>query len=296
MSIMASGCGDSDADATGDDRIRVVATTTILADLAQQLAGDDAEVIGIMKAGEDPHVYDVRPNDAVMISGADLVLSNGLRLEATLAGVIEQAARGRVVRLAEQDGIDTLESEDYAGAPDPHIWMDVLRYRKVAEAARDALIDVDPAHAEGYRQRSEAYLAELDQLDTWIREQWSAVPRDQRVIVTSHDAFHYYAEAYGLEVHGVIGISTDAQPKASDVEALRTMIRERGVRALFVETSTAPTLNQIVRNLAGDTGVAVGGSLFSDSLGGPGSPGGTYLGMMRHNTQTMVQALRQQEN
>jgi manganese/zinc/iron transport system substrate-binding protein len=292
--VSLSGCGGDADGATdaGQQPVRVVATTTVIEDLARQLAGDDAEVIGIMKTGEDPHVYDVRPNDAVTISNADLILTNGFHLEATLGGVIEQAARGTVVHLAETADLDPLGSEVYQGAPDPHVWMDVEMFRRVAEAARDALIEADPEHAEGYRQRAEDYLAELDELQSWVQQQWDPVPEDQRVVVTSHDAFNYYAAAYGVTVHGVIGISTDAQPQASDIEALRNMIKDRGVRALFVETSVAPTLNQIVRNLAQDTGVAIGGSLYSDSLGPDDSPGGTYVGMIRHNTTTMVEALK----
>lgn len=284
------GCGGDREAATG--RLSVVATTTMIEDLARRIAGPDAEVFGIMKVGEDPHVYDVRPNDAVLISKADVILTNGFHLEATLDGVIDQAANGDVVHLAEAAGIEQLGSEVYAGAPDPHCWMDVTMFRGYAEAARDALIAADPDHADGYRQRAEEYLAQLDELEAWIKKQWESVPEEKRIIVTSHDAFNYYAAAYGVEVHGVIGISTDAQPKASDIEKLRRLIADRSVRALFLETSVAPTLNDIVQNIANDTGVSVGGTLFSDSLGAPGSGGETYLQMMRHNTQTMVEALR----
>lgn len=296
--FMVTGCGEEtggteEAETThGHDHLHIVATTTMIEDLAHQIAGPDAQVIGIMKVGEDPHVYDVRPNDAVSISKADIVFMNGLHLEATLEGVVEQSARGPVVDLTKLAAIDPLGSSDYEGAPDPHCWMDVRLYRKYAEVMRDQLVGLDPEHAEGYRQRATAYLAQLDELEAWIREQWQSIPQDQRVIVTSHDAFNYYAEAYDVQVHGVIGISTDAQPKAADIEAMRQMIQDRGVRALFVETSVAPTLNQIVENIAQATGAQIGGSLFSDSLGGPDSAGATYLDMMRHNTTTMVEALR----
>ena len=294
--LALTGCGGGGEDgpgaSEGPPRLRVVATTTMIEDLARQIAGDDAEVVGVMKVGEDPHVYDVRPNDAVTISEADLILTNGLHLEATLEGVIAQAARGVVVALAQAPGIPTLGSDDYEGAPDPHCWMDAAYFKAYAATARDALADADPDHAEAYRARADAYIQELDELDAWIKAQWAAIPPDQRVVVTSHDAFNYYARAYEVAVHGVVGISTDAQPKAADIEALRQMIKDRGVRALFVETSVAPTLNQIVENVASATGATIGGSLYSDSLGAPDSPGGTYLGMMRHNTQTMVEALR----
>lgn len=264
----------------------------MIEDLVRQLVGNDAQVSGIMKVGEDPHTYDVRPNDAVTLSRADLVLANGFHLEATLDRVIQQSARGRVVHLAEAADIQPLGSETYAGAADPHCWMDAALFKRYAEAARDALIDADPPRAESYRRRARAYLDQLDDLDNEIRAALASIPQDRRVVVTSHDAFNYYAAAYDLEVHGVIGISTDAQPNAADLEALRQLIRDRKVRALFIETSVAPTLNQIVRNLADDTAVNLGGTLFSDSLGPPDSGGDTYLNMMRHNTRAIVEALR----
>lgn len=290
--LALTACGGGSDEAPADDRLQIVATTTMIEDLARRIAGEDAHVVGIMKVGEDPHVYDVRPNDAVMISRADLVLANGFHLEATLDGVIEQSARGDVIHLANAAHIQPIGSVVYEGAPDPHCWMDIQLFRRYAEVVRDRLISIDPDHEESYGQRAAEYLHELEQLDAWVREQWADVPQDQRVIVTSHDAFNYYAAAYGVEVHGVIGISTDAQPKASDIEELRQIITDRNVRALFVETSVAPTLNQIVENIAEATGASIGGKLYSDSLGDSDSPGATYLDMMRHNTTTMVEALK----
>ncbi|MEM7625956.1 MAG: metal ABC transporter substrate-binding protein [Planctomycetota bacterium] len=289
--LALAGCGGGGGSAE-NDRLQIVATTTMIEDLARRIAGEDADVVGIMKVGEDPHVYDVRPNDAVAISRADLVLTNGFHLEATLGGVIEQTARGDVLHLAEVANITPIGSTVYEGAPDPHCWMDVRLFRRYAEVLRDRLISMDPDREAGYGQRAAEYLYELDQLQAQILSMWESVPRDRRVIVTSHDAFNYYAAAYGVEVHGVIGISTDAQPKASDIEDLRDMITERNVRALFLETSVAPTLNQIVENIAEATGASIGGKLYSDSLGGPESPGATYIDMMRHNTTTMVEALK----
>lgn len=281
--------------ATGADESKpvVVATTTMIADLAQRLAGENAEVVGIMKTGEDPHVYDVRPRDAQLLASADLVLTNGLHLEATLAHVIEHNAKGAVVKLAEASGVMPLQAQGAAaGAPDPHAWMSVPNFKGYATAARDALTQLDPENADDYRARYDAYIKELDELDAWVRQTLDTVPRERRVIVTSHDAFNYFADAYGVEVHGVIGISTEQQPRPQDVEALLSIVRSRGVKALFIETSVSQTLNDIVRKVAADTGATIGGSLFSDSLGEPGTEGGTYIGMMRHNTNTMVEALK----
>jgi manganese/zinc/iron transport system substrate-binding protein len=277
-------------------RVRVVCTTTMIADLARQLAGEQAEVVGIMRVGEDPHVYEVRPRDAQQIAAADLVLMNGLHLESTLLKVVENNARGKVVALAEDPRIEPLAGQQPANgataAPDPHGWFNVQYFRVYAERARDALCEVDPDHADGYRQRAEEYLKELDQLHAWVQKQVADVPRQGRAIVTSHDAFAYFGRAYGIDVYAVIGISTEQQPKPQDVVRLEQLVRSRGVKALFIETSVSKTLNNIVERIAANTGARIGGTLYSDSLGPPGTEAGTYLGMVRHNTRTIVEALK----
>lgn len=297
--VGVAGCGDpSGAASSGggapsaSDKPTVICTTTMIADLARVIGGDDAQVVSIMKTGEDPHVYDARPRDAQAIAAGDLVLMNGLHLEATLLHIIEHNATGKVVALAEAEGVTPLRAADGSAAPDPHAWMSVPNFKAYAEAARDALIEIDPANADDYRARTADYLRELDDLDAWVREQLASVPAEQRVIVTSHDAFNYYAQAYGVEVHAIIGISTEQQPRPQDIQALERIVRDRNVKALFIETSVSQTLNDLVRKIAASTGATIGGSLYSDSLGEPESEGGTYLGMMRHNTRTIVEALR----
>jgi manganese/zinc/iron transport system substrate-binding protein len=291
---LLAGCGGGGGGQ--GDKIRVVCTTTMIADLAKRLAGEDAEVVGIMRVGEDPHVYEVRPRDAQQIAAADLVLLNGLHLEATLLHVIEHNARGKVVPLAEDPRIEPLsaagEGGGAAAAPDPHCWFNVQYFRIYAERARDALCAVDPAHADGYRRRADEYLKDLDALHAWVHQQLAAVPHERRVIVTSHDAFAYYGRAYGVEVHAVIGISTEQQPRPQDVVALEQLVRGRGVKALFLETSVSKTLNDLVGRIAESTGARIGGALYSDSLGAPESEAGSYVGMVRHNTRTIVEALR----
>lgn len=287
-----AGCGESPAGgADGDGKPVVVATTTMIADLARQIGGDDIEVISIMRTGEDPHVYEARPRDAEHIAEADLVLMNGLHLEATLLAMVDKDAR-RVAKLAEAEGIRRLASQADAAAPDPHAWMSVPNWKVYAAEARDALAALDPANADEYRSRTDEYLRQLDELDAWVRQQLETVPREQRVVVTSHDAFNYYAQEYGVEVHGVIGISTEQAPRPQDIEALERLVKERGVKALFIETSVTNTLNEMVRKIAEATGAKIGGSLYSDSLGAPETDAGTYIGMMRHNTRTMVEALK----
>lgn len=275
-------------------KIKVVCTTTMIADLARTLAGEDAEIMGIMRPGEDPHLYDVRPRDAQMLAQADLILANGLHLEATLAHVIDNNAKkgAKIVRLAESAKIAALESEDTRGAPDPHCWFNVEYFRLYAESARDALIEVDPSHAANYRERAGKYLKELEELHGWVKQQIESIPRERRVMVTSHDAFQYYGRTYFIDVYAVVGISTEQQPKPADIARLESIVRDRGVKALFVETSVSETLNNLVKKVAELSGAKVGGTLYSDSLGDPGTEAGTYIGMIRHNTRTIVEALK----
>jgi manganese/zinc/iron transport system substrate-binding protein len=299
-----AGCGGSgDSGESGESRgggaageggrIMVVATTTMIADLAQVIAGDDAQVAGIMKPGEDPHTYDIRPRDAQTLADADVILANGLHLEATLAHIIENHAQGKVVAyLAEHPDIVPRNLQSKGGAPDPHCWFNVKYFMVYAQGVCDALVKADPAHAPAYRQRAQAYLAQLAQLDDWVRTQLETIPRSQRVLVTSHDAFAYFGAAYGVEVLSIIGISTEQQPRPQDMENLERQVREHHIRALFVETSVTATLNEMVRKVAAATGAAIGGTLFSDSLGPPDTEAGTYLGMVRHNVSTMVKALK----
>lgn len=296
--LVLAGCGPSNPGGATqpDGKIRVVCTTTMIADLARQIAGEHADVIGIMRVGEDPHVYEVRPRDAQQVAAAQLVLLNGLHLESTLLHVIENSARGKVVALAEDPRIEPLSgqrsADGKAAAPDPHCWFNVQYFRVYAQRACDGLCDVDPAHADDYRRRTEDYLNELNQLHAWVLQQVADVPRQQRVIVTSHDAFAYFGRAYEIEVHAVIGISTEQQPKPQDVMRLEQLVRDRGVKALFIETSVSKTLNELVERIASKTEARIGGTLYSDSLGPPESEAGTYVGMVRHNTRTVIEALR----
>ncbi len=292
LALAAGSIGGCERASATDGRIRVVCTTTMIADLARQIAGDHASVVGIMKPGEDPHVYDVRPRDAQLLADADVILVNGLHLEATLTHVIEHNARrdAIVVHLAESPAITPIGKD--SGAPDPHCWFNVAYYKAYVQGARDALIKAAPEHADYFRDRADAYTNQLDELHAWVAAQLDTVPRQQRVLVTSHDAFAYFGQAYGVEVHAVIGISTEQQPKPQDVQALESLVRQHHIRALFIETSVSNTLNEIVRKVATATGATIGGTLYSDSLGPEDSPAATYVDMIRHNTTTIVQALQ----
>lgn len=302
--LIHGGCSDrpegaatqsiSREDAPELQRLKIVCTTTMIEDLARILAADVADVQGLMRPGEDPHIYNVRPRDAEQIAQADLVLTNGYHLESTLDKVIKNNATGRVVALAELAVPEPLgsPSERDSGAPDPHCWMSVSNFQGYLQHARDALIAADPDHAVAYRNNARKYDAQLRELDQWIQAQLALIPAQQRVIVTSHDAFNYLADAYDIDVRAIVGISTAQSPRPQDIENIEAIIKDRDVRAVFVETSVSSTLNTLVKKSAAATGAKIGGTLYSDSLDEPGKPAGSYLGMMNHNVSTIVDALR----
>jgi ABC-type Zn uptake system ZnuABC Zn-binding protein ZnuA len=299
LSVACSGGGAPQAESSGgggdaDTRPLLVATTTIIHDIAGNIAGDRMRVLGIMKSGEDPHIYDPRPGDARMIAGADVVLVNGLHLEGTLHDIVHNNLKSGAVlkELAEDPRIHPIESETYKGAPDPHCWFNVPYVKVYAERTSDALAEADPAGAEYYRANLAEYLVKLDSLDAYARRVIASIPEQRRILVTAHDAFHYFGIEYGIEVMTVIGISTDAEPRPQDVESLVSLIQDHHVPAVFIETSVSASLNNMVRKVSEKTGARIGGTLFSDSLGDPGTPEGTYIGMVRHNLDTIAAALK----
>ena len=294
LPILAAGLilgGCSDNSVPGGKKI-VACTTTMIHDIGKILAEDKLDIRGIMKAGEDPHIYELKPHDTKLIIEADLILMNGLHLESQMGHVIKQKAQGKVVRLAQDPRIHTLGSENKDGAPDPHCWFNPDYFKVYVEKACDALAEVDPDNAHTYKTRSEAYLKELDELHAWGRKAIAEIPQERRVLVTSHDAFQYFGRAFKIEVAAIGGISTETDPTPQDRLKLEALVRERGTKALFIETSVRDALNTMIKQIAADTGAKIGGKLHSDSLGKPGGGADTYLTMLKHNLTTVIEALR----
>ncbi len=266
---------------------RVVATTTFIADMASQLAGPDFEVRSILPVGSDPHIYDPVPGDAKMLSDADLILQNGLNLEGWLQKLIDNSGgRGRVVVVTE--GIRPIGSAEHAGSYDPHAWMDASNGRVYIRNIYEALLSLRPDKAEGLRQRYLAYDARLVSLDSLITTQVARISPEKRIIATSHDAFRYYGNRYGFKVVSVLGTTTDAEVRTEDMQALIRVIEEFDLPAIFVESTINPKLMQ---QLAGDAGIRIGGKLYADSMGPKGSGADSYLGMLEHNTLTLLEGL-----
>lgn len=291
------GCagGEDSGGAADDQPVHATATIGMIADAVQRVGGERVAVTGLMGPGIDPHLYRASAGDVATLSGSHIVFYNGLHLEAAMADVLEQmAARLPTVPVAAAIPEDTLLSwPAYPGQYDPHVWFDVRLWMRAVERIQSALTELDPEGGETYASNAAAYLAELVELDGWVRARAAEVPADQRVLVTAHDAFQYFGRAYGFEVRGLLGISTAAEAGTGDIQALAAFIAERRIPAIFVETSVPPRTIEAVQAAVRARGfdVAIGEPLFSDAMGNPGTPAGSYPGMVRHNVTTIVDAL-----
>ena len=295
---LVAGCGpipeSTRPDLSEKETIRVVTTVGMIADAVEHVGGDRVDVEALMGPGIDPHLYKASEGDVRRLERADAIFYGGLHLEAKMADVLERIGERRLTR-AVTDGIDRARLVSAGGGQhDPHVWFDVDLWKGAVREVRDTLAAADPAHSDGYRQRAAAYLAELDALHAEVRRKSETVPRAARVIVTAHDAFGYFGRAYGFEVVGLQGISTASEAGARDVQRLAELIASRRIPAIFVESSVSPRTIEAVQEAVRARGfdVEIGGSLYSDAMGSAGTPEGTYAGMVRHNADTITQALR----
>lgn len=291
--VSAVGCGPSRPPAD------VLVTTSIIGDAAERIAGGKVKVEVLMGPGIDPHKYQPTAADLGRLSSAKLVLYNGLHLEGKMTDQLEHAPGGRAVAVTRDIPHERLLSADIdGGSHDPHVWFDVALWKTCVGTIRDAMCEKFPEHADTFRANAAAYLKELEELDREVREKASKLPKEKRVLVTSHDAFGYFAKAYDFEVQGLQGVSTGAESGTARVSELAAFIAARKVPALFTETSVPGRgLQQVldaVRQQHGWEVKLVGDdeALFSDALGEPGTPGGTYAGMVRHNIDVIVKHLR----
>lgn len=267
----------------------------MVTDIVRNVAGDRAVVEGIIGEGVDPHLYQATRADIGKLLAADVIFYNGLMLEGKMADALVKVARQKPVYAVTEMIEETLllQPPEFAGHFDPHLWMDVSLWKKCAEMVFDTLAKFDAAHATAYRANFEKYAAELDALDSYAKTALSSIPQKSRVLVTAHDAFNYMARAYGLEVRGIQGISTESEAGISDINQLVDLLVERGIQAVFVETSVSDKNIRSLIEGARSRGrtVTVGGALFSDAMGRPGTYEGTYVGMIDHNVTTIARAL-----
>ena len=275
--------------------IRITTTVGMITDIVMIVGGDRVDVTGLMGPGVDPHLYKASESDVTALQEADVIFYNGLHLEAGMSGLFERMADTRKV-IAVTDTIDRnllVAPSEFDGAYDPHVWFDVSLWMKAVEVVRDTLVDIDPDSKDLYMSNAEAYLAELKQLDNYVHEQAGRVPQEKRVLITAHDAFNYFGRAYGFDVRGLQGISTESEASTADVQQLADFIAKAQIPAIFVESSVpqrnVEALQMAVKARGWD--VRIGGELFSDAMGSLDTPEGTYTGMVRHNIDTIVSAL-----
>ncbi|MEM8575767.1 MAG: zinc ABC transporter substrate-binding protein [Pseudomonadota bacterium] len=281
--------------AAAQERLTVVASTGMIADAAQTVGGDLVEVQALMGPGVDPHAYRQTRTDITAMANADLVLWNGLYLEAQMEEFLLELGQDQpVVAVAEAVPENLLiGSEDYEGRYDPHLWMNPNLWSRVVLNVRDAMIDVNPEGEETFTANADAYLEQLRDLANYTTDVLSSVPAESRILLTSHDAFNYFGNAYGFEVVGIQGISTESEAGLQRIAELVDMLIERDIRAVFVETSVSDrNIRALVEGAQAEGhDVVIGGELYSDAMGEPGTYEGTYIGMIDSNATTIAGAL-----
>lgn len=271
----------------------VVTTIGMIEDAVKNIGGDDVQVAALMGAGVDPHLYKATAGDVKKLNEADLILYNGLHLEAKMSDVLAKLSASRfVAAVSETIPVENrlpFEQSEF----DPHVWFDVKLWSYSVKSVYDNLCKLVPEKKAAFTERYEAYQKQLDELDEYIRERAAVLSESKRVLVTAHDAFNYFSRAYGFEVKGLQGISTVTEASTNDMKMLADFIAERRLPAIFIESSVprknVEALQAAVRSRGYD--VVIGGELYSDAMGTAGTPDGTYIGMLKHNIDTIVSAL-----
>lgn len=294
--VLCAACAESSGSVKRGGTIKVVTTTGMVGDLVRNIAGDTVEVLSLMGTGVDPHLYKASAGDVEKLAGADMIFYNGLHLEGKITDVLGQMRKSGIFTVGVAEGIDKsllFSPEEYQGYYDPHIWFNVALWKKAAEVVMEAFTLYDPENAPVYRRNTESYLEELDLLQTYLRKKIATLRPERRVLITAHDAFNYFGEGYGFEVMGLQGISTDSEASVADIKNLSRTITERRIPAVFVETSISPRYMRALQASVKARGfdVRIGGSLYSDSMGAPGTEEGTYIGMFKRNVDTIVESL-----
>lgn len=283
-------------DVDARQKIKIVTTIGQITNVTEIIGGDYVDVQGLMGPGVDPHLYKASESDVMKLANAQIIFYNGLNLEAKMGEIFARMGGGQRTVAVTSDLPDQLllTSEQFQGHPDPHVWFDVTLWMNVVEKVASELALFDPSNAAYYHERAQKYLKELDALHSDIKIKTTQLAPGQRVIVTAHDAFRYFGRAYGFEVVGLQGISTESEAGAADIKELADFITERKIKAIFVESSVPERNIKAVQEAvrARGWGVKIGGELFSDAMGTQGTFEGTYIGMVTHNINTIVNALK----
>jgi ABC-type Zn uptake system ZnuABC Zn-binding protein ZnuA len=285
--VILSGCGTKE-NKTSTGKIKAVSSITIINDLVKNIGGDKVDAISICGVGIDPHTYKPKPNDPKTVSESDIVFINALALEHWIEEMVHNAGGNKKV-VTVTEGITPITDEMGFGDPDPHAWFDIKNVKTYSENIAKAFIELDRENEAYYKSNLDTFVKKLDSLDAWVKLEIETIPPEKRLLITSHDAFRYFGKAYGLEVRGLQGISTEAKAQTEDVKKLVDLIKERKLKSVFIETSVNPKL---LEEISRETGATVGGTLFSDSVGDEGTFEGTYIGAVTFNVNTIVKALK----
>ncbi|TYB78843.1 metal ABC transporter solute-binding protein, Zn/Mn family [Bizionia myxarmorum] len=278
-------------------KLQVVTTTTMITDLVENIGSDYIDVNGLMGSGVDPHLYKASEGDVNKLAQADVIFYGGLHLEGKLVEVFEKMASQNINTIAVSDALDVktlIGSEYFASNYDPHIWFDVHNWEIITQFVVEKLTEANPEHQAVFEKNGADYLEKLKVLNENIKSVISTLPAEKRILVTAHDAFSYFGQAYGFEVIGLQGLSTATEAGVQDVQNLATFIIDKQVKSIFIESSvpkrTIEALQASVKSKGFD--VQIGGTLYSDALGNAGTDEGTYIGMFTYNVNTIVKALR----
>lgn len=299
--IVLAACDPGGGAGNGGDisqrKIKVTTTVGMINDIVRNVGGERVEAVGLMGPGVDPHLYKPSASDVQKLENADVIFYGGLELEGRMTDTFVRIARSGKATVAVSEGIDPSrlrEPPEFQGKYDPHIWFDVLLWKEAVKAVNTELARLDPGSKDLYQRNTDAYLKQLDDLHNYVKEQIATIPEESRVLITAHDAFGYFGQQYGMEVKGLQGTSTATEAGVGDVQGLANLIVERKIKAIFVESSVPQATIEAVQQAARSKGwdVSIGGTLFSDAMGNEGTPEGTYIGMVRHNVDTIVKALK----
>lgn len=271
------------------DKIQILSSASMFADMAQVIGGDKVVTRSIVPIGGDPHIYSPSPSDVSKVLSADIILVNGLTFEGWIKKLIDNSGTKAEVRILTK-GIDPIANTEYANAYDPHAWMAPANGLIYIKNILEALVHLSPENEAYFRKNYESYKTKIIELDSYISMKINTIPLDQRVLITSHDAFAYYGIEYGMALHAIKGISTEEETQVSDIVRVSNIIKKNKVKAIFIESTINP---KMIQQISKDSEVAIGGELYADSLGPKGSDGDTYLKMLRHNTDVIVNALAQ---
>jgi manganese/zinc/iron transport system substrate-binding protein len=292
---LLAACGSNQATNNESGKIVVTTTTGQVADVVKNVGGDKVDVISLMGPGIDPHLYRASQGDIKKLNDAEIIFYNGVHLEGKMEDIFEKMSKGKpTVAVADSIPADQLLTAKGSNSHDPHVWFDIQAWIHVVDTVEQELTKLSPENEEQFKQNASHYKKELEEMDQYAKEQIATIPEESRVLVTAHDAFNYFGNAYGLEVMGLQGLSTDSEYGLKDVQALVDTIVKRNIKAVFVESSiSGKSIQAVVEGAKKQNhNVVIGGNLYSDAMGEEGTDEGTYIGMFKHNVDTIVSSLK----